>query len=319
MKSFIFLLLITYTFTGEPSTITLDLKASQTLRVGTAGTVIVQVTANDAMSLSALSNLVLKTTTGETTIVLTCTIASAIDCTANTAADVTCNAAAPTTAGTYKLAPADTTISMTATYDVEGTATPVSTTPSLPGAVTLTVEASSPPPPPNSPPTTVTLDLKASQTLTLGTAGTVIIKVTANNAMSLSTLSNLVLKPTTGETTIALTCSFTTPVSCTANTAKEVTCNAAAPTTAGTYKLAVAADKTISMTATYNNGSGDVAVPSNVIPTVATSSTSLTVSTASNNDNTNTNTNTNADSENDNDNSSFLKFSYIIFFIAFLF
>ena len=305
---------------SPPTTITIDLKTSQTLTVGTAGTVIVQVTADNAMSLSTLSNLVLKSTTGETTIVLTCNIDSAINCVANTAADVTCNAAAPTTADTYKLVvAADKTISMTATYDNSGTATPVSTTPSLPGAVTLTVEASSPPPPPNSPPTTVTLDLKASQTLTLGTAGTVIIKVTANNAMSLSTLSNLVLKPTTGETTIALTCSFTTPVSCTANTAKEVTCNAAAPTTAGTYKLAVAADKTISMTATYNNGSGDVAVPSNVIPTVATSSTSLTVSTASNNDNTNTNTNTNADSENDNDNSSFLKFSYIIFFIAFLF
>ena len=133
--------------------------------------------------------------------------------------------------------------------------------------------------------------------------------------MSLSALSNLVLKSTTGETTIELTCSFTTPVSCTANTAKEVTCKVAAPTTAGTYKLAAVTDKTISMSATYNDGSADVAVPSNVIPTVATSSTSLTVSTASNNDN----TNTSADSESDDDNSSFLKFSYIIFFIAFLF
>jgi len=312
MKSFIFLLLITYIFTA-PETITLDLKNGQTLTVGTAGTVIVQVTADNAMSLSALSNLVLKSTTGETTIALTCTIASPIDCAANTAADVTCNAAAPTTADTYKLVVSDT-ISMTATYDNGGTSADVTAIPTVPGTITLTVNDSSPLSP-NSPPTTITLDLKNGQTLTVGTAGTVIVQVTADNAMSLSALSNLVLKSTTGETTIELTCSFTTPVSCTANTAKEVTCKVAAPTTAGTYKLAAVTDKTISMSATYNDGSADVAVPSNVIPTVATSSTSLTVSTASNNDN----TNTSADSESDDDNSSFLKFSYIIFFIAFLF
>ena len=167
-------------------------------------------------------------------------------------------------------------------------------------------------------PETITLDLKNGQTLTVGTAGTVIVQVTADNAMSLSALSNLVLKSTTGETTIELTCSFTTPVSCTANTAKEVTCKVAAPANAGTYKLAAASDKSISMSATYGSNSAAV---SGVTPAVAATPTTLTVNTASNNDNTNTNTNTNtnANSESDDDNSSFLKFSYIMFFIAFLF
>ena len=133
--------------------------------------------------------------------------------------------------------------------------------------------------------------------------------------MSLTALSNLVLQSTeTASTTIALTCTFTTPVSCTANTAKEVTCKVAAPANAGTYKLAAAADKSISMSATYGSSSTTV---SGVTPAVAATPTTLTVSTASNNDN--TNTNTNANSENDDDNSSFLKFSYIMFFIVFLF
>ena len=131
--------------------------------------------------------------------------------------------------------------------------------------------------------------------------------------MSLSALTNLVLQSTeTSTSTFALTCTFSPAVSCVKDTVKEVTCKVAAPTTDGTYKLAVAADKSISMTATYGNNNAQV---SGVVPVIAATPTSLTVSTASSNDN----TNPGADSENDDDNSSFLKFSYIMFFIAFLF
>ena len=295
-----------------PTSVTLDLKATQTLTTSSTQ-VTLSVTADKVMSLSALTNLVLKSATS-TTIELTCSFSPAVSCTAGSPTDATCTVAS-LTAGTYQLAVADTkTISMTATYNDGTSDQAVSVTPTVATTPTsITVPASNVDN--NDPPTSVTLDLKASQTLTVGTEGSVIIKVTADKAMSLTALSNLILQSTeTASTTIALTCTFTTPVSCTANTAKEVTCKVAAPATAGTYKLAAAADKSISMTATYGSNSAAV---SGVTPAVAATPTTLTVSTASNNDN--TNTNTNANSENDDDNSSFLKFSYIIFFIAFLF
>ena len=107
MKIVIFLLLITYIFTA-PSTVTLDLKENQELTVGTAGSVIVVVTANEEITLSALSNILLKKSDDATTIALTCTIGTPA---AKTVTEVTCSSAAPTTAGTYNLA-ADGTISM---------------------------------------------------------------------------------------------------------------------------------------------------------------------------------------------------------------
>ena len=294
-----------------PTSVTLDLKESQSLTVGTAGSVIVEVTANEAITLTALSNILLKKSDDEsTTISLTCTIGTPA---ANTVTEVTCSTAAPTTAGTYNLA-ADGTISMTATY---GTDTPVAVVPTVVASPkTLTVNSAGSPDSPSSPtaPTSVTLDLKASQKLTT-TDTSVILEVKANNAMSLSALTNLVLQSTeTASTTFALTCTFSPAVSCAKDTVKEVTCKVAAPTTAGTYKLAVASGKSISMTATYGNNNAQV---SGVVPVIAATPTSLTVSTASNNDNTNPD-NSN-DSENDDDNSLFLKFSYIMFFIAFLF
>ena len=291
-----------------PTSVTLDLKESQSLTVGTAGSVIVVVTADQQMTLTALSNILLKKSDdASTTIALTCTIGTPA---ANTVTEVTCSTAAPTTAGTYNLA-ADGTISMTATY---GTDTPVAVVPTVVASPkTLTVNSAGSPDSPSSPtaPTSVTLDLKASQKLTT-TDTSVILEVKANNAMSLSALTNLVLQSTeTASTTFALTCTFSPAVSCAKDTVKEVTCKVAAPTTAGTYKLAAASGKTISMTATYGNN----AQVSGVVPVIAATPTSLTVSTASSNDN----TNPGADSENDDDNSSFLKFSYIMFFIAFLF
>jgi hypothetical protein len=311
MKTFIFLLLITYIFTA-PTSVTLDLKTGQTFTAGAEASVIVEVTANDAMSLTVLTNLVLQSTVTESTkIPLTCSFNSAVLCTANTPAEATCTATF-STADSYKLAAGDANgISMTASDDggspVSGVAPTVAASPK-----SLTVTAGNVGD--NNPPTSVTLDLKTGQTLTVGTEGSVIIKVTADKAMSLSALTNLVLQSTeTASTTIALTCSFTPAVSCTANTAKEATCKVVAPTTAGTYNLAAASGKSISMTANYGNN----AQVSGVTPTVAAKPTSLTVSTASNNDNTNPD-NSN-DSENDNDNSSFLKFSYIMCFIVFLF
>ena len=291
-----------------PTSVTLDLKESQSLTVGTAGSVIVVVTADQQMTLTALSNILLKKSDdASTTIALTCTIGTPA---ANTVTEVTCSTAAPTTAGTYNLA-ADGTISMTATY---GTDTPVAVVPTVVASPkTLTVNSAGSPDSPSSPtaPTSVTLDLKASQKLTT-TDTSVILEVKANNAMSLSALTNLVLQSTeTASTTFALTCTFSPAVSCAKDTVKEVTCKVAAPTTAGTYKLAAASGKTISMTASYGNN----AQVSGVVPVIAATPTSLTVSTASSNDN----TNPGADSENDDDNSSFLKFSYIMFFIAFLF
>ena len=302
MKIVIFLLLITYIFTA-PSSVSLDLKENQSLTVGTAGSVIVVVTADEAITLTALSNILLKKNDDETkTITLTCTINTPAS---KTVTEVTCTTSAPTTAGTYNLV-ADGSISMTATY---GTDTPVSATPTIAGTKTVTVNSADSP----TPPTSVTLDLKASQKLTT-TDTSVILEVKANNAMSLSALTNLVLQSTeTPTTTFALTCSFTTPVSCAKDTAKEVTCKVATPTTAGTYKLAAASGKSISMTATYGNNNAI----SGVVPTIAATPTSLTISAASNTDN--TNPNTSAGSESDDDNSSFLKFSYIMFFIAFLF
>ena len=300
MKIVIFLLLITYIFT-VPSTVSLDLKEDQSLTVGTAGSVIVVVTADEAITLTALSNILLKKNDDDTkTITLTCTINTPAS---KTVTEVTCTTSAPTTAGTYNLV-ADGSISMTATY---GTDTPVSATTTIAGTKTVTVNSADSP----TPPTSVTLDLKASQKLTT-TDTSVILEVKANNAMSLSALTNLVLQSTeTPTTTFALTCSFTTPVSCAKDTAKEVTCKVATPTTAGTYKLAAAADKSITMTATY--GSNNAAV--SVTPAVAATPTSLTVSTASSNEN----TNPSGEGESDDDNSSFLKLSYIMFFIAFLF
>ena len=290
-----------------PTSVTLDLKESQSLTVGTAGSVIVVVTADQQMTLTALSNILLKKSDDATTIALTCTIGTPA---ANTVTEVTCSTAAPTTAGTYNLA-ADGTISMTATY---GTDTPVAVVPTVVASPkTLTVNSAGSPDSPSSPtaPTSVTLDLKASQKLTT-TDTSVILEVKANNAMSLSALTNLVLQSTeTASTTFALTCTFSPAVSCAKDTVKEVTCKVAAPANAGTYKLAAASGKTISMTATYGNN----AQVSGVVPVIAATPTSLTVSTASSNDN----TNPGADSENDDDNSSFLKFSYIMFFIAFLF
>ena len=293
-----------------PTTITLDLKESQELTVGTAGSVIVVVTADQLMTLTALSNILLKKSDdASTTIALTCTISTPA---AKTVTEVTCSTPAPTTAGTYNLA-ADGSISMTATY---GTDTAVTAAPTVAASPkTLTVKTADSPDSPSSPtaPTSVTLDLKASQKLTT-TDTSVILEVKANNAMSLSALTNLVLQSTeTASTTFALTCTFSPAVSCAKDTVKEVTCKVAAPTTAGTYKLAAASGKSISMTATYGNN----AQVSGVVPVIAATPTSLTVSTASNNDNTNPD-NSN-DSENDDDNSSFLKFSYIMFFIAFLF
>ena len=289
-----------------PTTITLDLKESQELTVGTAGSVIVVVTADQLMTLKALSNILLKKSDDATTIALTCSISTPD---AKTVTEVTCTTPAPTTAGTYNLA-ADGAISMTATY---GTDTAVEATPTIAGTNSLTVKSAGSPDSPSSPtaPTSVTLDLKASQKLTT-TDTSVILEVKANNAMSLSALTNLVLQSTeTASTTFALTCTFSPAVSCAKDTVKEVTCKVAAPTTAGTYKLAAASGKTISMTASYGNN----AQVSGVVPVIAATPTSLTVSTASSNDN----TNPGADSENDDDNSSFLKFSYIMFFIAFLF
>ena len=290
-----------------PTSVTLDLKESQSLTVGTAGSVIVVVTADQQMTLTALSNILLKKSDdASTTIALTCTIDTPA---AKTVTEVTCSSAAPTTAGTYNLA-ADGTISMTATY---GTDTAVTATPTVVASPkTLTVNSAGSPSSPTAP-TSVTLDLKASQKLTTRDTS-VILEVKANNAMSLSALTNLVLQSTeTAATTFALTCTFSPAVSCAKDTVKEVTCKVAAPTTAGTYKLAAASGKSISMTATYGNN----AQVSGVVPVIAATPTSLTVSTASNNDNTNPD-NSN-DSENDDDNSSFLKFSYIMFFIAFLF
>ena len=296
-----------------PTGVTLDLKASQTLATTDKDVILTVTAAGNTMTLSALTNLVLQSGTS-TTIALTCTFATPVSCTANTPTDVTCTVAS-LTAGTYQLAVADSqTLSMTATYNdgendvaVPNTVVPAVNNP--PTSITVSAPIVN-----NDPPTSVTLDLKASQTLTVGTEGSVIIKVTADKAMSLSALTNLVLQSTeTASTTIALTCSFTPAVSCTANTAKEATCKVVAPTTAGTYNLAAASGKSISMTANYGNN----AQVSGVTPTVAAKPTSLTVSTASNNDNTNPD-NSN-DSENDDDNSSFLKFSYIMCFIVFLF
>ena len=315
MKGFIVLLLISYIFTASPPTgVTLDLKGSQTLTTSDREVILTVTAADNPMTLSSLTNLVLQSTvTPATTIPLTCENLAA-SCTAGTPKEVTCTVAS-LPADSYKLA-ASGAISMTATYNdgsqdkaVEGVTPAVAASPT-----TITVSQTSVN---NEPPTAVTLDLKASQTLTVGIEGSVIIKVTADKAMSLTALSNLVLQSTeTASTTIALTCTFTTPVSCTANTAKEVTCKVAAPANAGTYKLAAASDKSISMSATYGSNSAAV---SGVTPVVAATPTTLTVNTASNNDNTNTNTNANANSESDDDNSSFLKISYIMFFIAFLF
>ena len=291
-----------------PTSVTLDL-ATQSLT--TANTEVkLKVTADKTMTLSALTNLVLQSTeTASTTIALTCSFSPAVACAGGNAKEVTCTATL--TAGTYKLAGADgKTITMTATYGSNNAAVS-GVTPVVAGTpTTITV---SEPAPSNDPPTSVTLDLKASQTLTVGKEGSVIIKVTAaGNPMTLSALTNLVLQSTeTKTTTIALTCSFSPAVACAAGNAKEVTCKVAAPTTAGTYKLAAAADKSITMTATY--GSNNAAV--SVTPAVAATPTSLTVSTASSNEN----TNPSGEGESDDDNSSFLKFSYIMFFIAFLF
>ena len=300
---------------NPPTGVTLDLKGSQSLTTTNTQVKLTVTAVGNPMTLSGLTNLVLQSTeTAATTIPLTCENLAA-SCAADTATEVTCTVAS-LPADTYKLASSGT-ISMTATYNdgAEDKAVPNTVIPAVAGSpTTITVSQTVVS---NDPPTRVTLDLKASQTLTVGTEGSVIIKVTADKAMSLTALSNLVLQSTeTASTTIALTCTFTTPVSCTANTAKEVTCKVAAPANAGTYKLAAASDKSISMSATYGSNSAAV---SGVTPAVAATPTTLTVNTASNNDNTNTNTNTNANSESDDDNSSFLKFSYIMFFIAFLF
>ena len=137
MKIVIFLLLITYIFATGPTSVTLDLQAGQSLTVGTAGSVIVVVTADEAMTLTALSNILLKKSDDEsTTIVLTCTIDSPA---ANTETEVTCSTAAPTTAGSYKLAAASESISMTATY---GEGTTVAVTPTVAASPqTLTVNS----------------------------------------------------------------------------------------------------------------------------------------------------------------------------------
>ena len=297
---------------NPPTGVTLDLKGSQSLTTTNTQVKLTVTAVGNPMTLSGLTNLVLQSTeTAATTIPLTCENLAA-SCAADTATEVTCTVAS-LPADTYKLASSGT-ISMTATYNdgAEDKAVPNTVIPAVAGSpTTITVSQTVVS---NDPPTRVTLDLKASQTLTVGTEGSVIIKVTADKAMSLTALSNLVLQSTeTASTTIALTCSFTPAVSCTANTAKEATCKVVAPTTAGTYNLAAASGKSISMTANYGNN----AQVSGVTPTVAAKPTSLTVSTASNNDNTNPD-NSN-DSENDDDNSSFLKFSYIMCFIVFLF
>ena len=297
---------ITVTQPVAPTSVTLDLKSQELATTATQVKLLVTA-AGGSMSLSALTNLVLQSTeTPSTTIALTCSFSPAVSCAADSATEVTCTVAS-LTAGTYKLAGVDgQTISMTATYG-EGTAI-TGVTPAVaasPTSITVSTNVVNPP-------TSVTLDLKASQTLTVGKEGSVIIKVTADQAMTLSALTNLVLQSTeTKTTTIALTCSFSPALSCAANTAKEATCKVAAPTTAGTYKLAAAADKSITMTATYGEGTA----VSGVTPAVAATPTSLTVSTASSNEN----TNPSGEGESDDDNSSFLKFSYIMFFIAFLF
>ena len=309
MKSFIVLLLISYIFTQDPTSVTLDLKGSQTLTTRDRQ-VKLTVTADKAITLSGLTNLVLQSTEDpSSTISLTCENLAA-SCAADTATEVTCTVAS-LTAGSYKLASSGA-ISMTATgANEQATTGPTPLVVETPTTITVSAPAS------NNPPTGVTLDLKGSQSLTTTNTQVKLTVTAVGNPMTLSGLTNLVLQSTeTAATTIALTCTFTTPVSCTANTAKEVTCKVAAPANAGTYKLAAASDKSISMSATYGSNSAAV---SGVTPAVAATPTTLTVNTASNNDNTNTNTNTNANSESDDDNSSFLKFSYIMFFIAFLF
>ncbi len=107
MKIVLFLLLITYIFTVDATTATLDLTQGQSLTVGTAGTVKITVIANGDMTLKSLTNLVLKKNEDTTTIELTCTFDEAYSFAEEALTkEVTCSTNAPQSAGTYKLAAA---------------------------------------------------------------------------------------------------------------------------------------------------------------------------------------------------------------------
>ena len=97
-----------------PTSVTLDLESTQSLTTSSTQ-VKLTVTADKAMSLTLLTNLVLKSSS--TTIPLTCSFSTAVECTAGTPKEVTCTFTSALTAGSYQLNVADSqTISMTATY-----------------------------------------------------------------------------------------------------------------------------------------------------------------------------------------------------------
>ena len=107
MKIVLFLLLITYIFTVDATTATLDLTQGQSLTVGTAGTVKITVIANGDMTLKSLTNLVLKKNEDTISIELTCTFEEAYSFADEALTkEVTCSTNAPQSAGTYKLAAA---------------------------------------------------------------------------------------------------------------------------------------------------------------------------------------------------------------------